>query len=86
MHAPQRRTFQNEHSLVSAGKLQALAEVFGLFFGTSSLLVQLHSMAAAINFMTKYAERIPFCAPVLMPNRRWIQFVIEAFAGSPVSQ
>lgn len=72
--------------LLSAGKLQALAEVFGLFFGSSCLLVQLHSMAAAIAFMTKYAERIPFIAPVLMPERQWMRCLIEAFAGSPISQ
>ena len=66
-----------------AGKLQAMAEVFGLYFGTSCLLVQLHSMAAALSFMTKYAGRIPFPAPVTVPDKRWMQFVVEILTGSP---
>lgn len=74
----------NEHSsLLCAGKLQAMAEVFGLYFGTSCLLVQLHSMAAALSFMTKYAGRIPFPAPITVPDKRWMQLVVEILAGSP---
>ncbi|BDA44896.1 hypothetical protein COCOBI_06-3740 [Coccomyxa sp. Obi] len=67
------------------GKLQAMAEVFGLYFGTSCLLVQLHSMAAALSFMTKYAGRIPFPARITVPDRRWMQFIVEILAGSPAS-
>jgi len=58
-----------------------LAEVFGLFFGTAALHVQLHSMAAAVSFMTKYSGKIAFPAPILVPQHRWMRRPTETLAG-----
>ena len=65
-----------------AGKLQATSEAFGLFFASGALHVQLHSTAAAMAFMTKYADRLVFPKPALVPEKpACLRSLIVALAG-----
>ena len=70
-----------------AGKIQAAADAFGLFFGAGALLVQLHALCAAIVFMSRHAERVPFPSPVLLPSGRprlaWLITFLAGSKGAP---
>ena len=68
--------------LPHAGKLQAASEAFGLFFASGALHVQLHSTAAAVAFMTKYADRLVFPKPVFAPEKpACLRSLIASLAG-----
>ena len=64
------------------GKLQATSEAFGLFFASGALHVQLHSTAAAMAFMTKYADRLVFPKPAFAPEKpACLRSLIATLAG-----
>lgn len=52
-----------------AGRVQAIAETYGIFFSLTAVFTQLHAIACAIVFMTTYQSVLRFPHPVTVPNR-----------------
>ena len=48
---------------ICTGKIQAIAETYGIFFSLTAVFVQLHAISCAILFMTTYEGVLPFPSP-----------------------
>ena len=69
----------------SAGKVQAIAETYGLYFSLAAVVVQLHSIACAIIFMTTYEGMITFPAPVAVRHPAFLRASVEFLAGGALT-
>lgn len=51
----------------SAGKIQAIAETYGIFFSLTAVFIQMHAIACAIIFMASYQSVVQFPSPISLP-------------------
>ena len=60
--------YQVYRPCIFAGKIQAIAETYGVFFSLTAVFIQMHSIASAVIFMTTYNHVFQFPSPLLAPQ------------------
>lgn len=58
----------SQHRCWFAGKIQAIAETYGVFFSLTAVFIQLHSISCAVVFMSSYHTVLPFPSPLILPK------------------
>ena len=73
----------NRTCCMHAGKLQAVAQAYAIFFSIGSLAVQLHALCVAAAFTGQYADRVHFPIPVheTVSKPLWLHKAVMFLAG-----